>query len=126
MKASTLQVTIRDPRFKDICRQRPLDAPTNTARELYRAAMDILEHSWKPGAPIRAITLTAHNLVPEGEAAEQMDLFQSAAPRKRERVEKLERAMDDIRSKYGKGAVTIASLAPEQEGPEGDDGEVPF
>lgn len=126
MKASTLQVTIRDPRFKDICRQRPLDAPTNTARELYRAAMDILEHSWKSGAPIRAITLTAHNLVPEGEAAEQMDLFQSAAPRKRERVEKLERAMDDIRSKYGKGAVTIASLAPEQEGPEEDDGEVPF
>lgn len=126
MKASTLQVTIRDPRFKDICRQRPLDAPTNTARELYRAAMDILEHSWKPGAPIRAITLTAHSLVPEGEAAEQMDLFQSAAPRKRERVEKLERAMDDIRSKYGKGAVTIASLAPEQEEPEEDDGEVPF
>lgn len=126
MKASTLQVTIRDPRFKDICRQRPLDAPTNTARELYRAAMDILEHSWKSGAPIRAITLTAHNLVPEGEAAEQMDLFQSAAPRRRERVEKLERAMDDIRSKYGREALTVAALARTQEEPEEDDGEVPF
>ena len=126
MKASTLQVTIRDPRFKDICRQRPLDAPANTARELYRAAMDILEHSWKPGAPIRAITLTAHNLVPEGEAAEQMDLFQSAAPRRRERVEKLERAMDDIRSKYGREALTVAALARTQEEPEEDDGEVPF
>ena len=124
MKASTLQVTIRDPNFKDICRQRPLDAPANTARELYRAAMDILERSWKSGAPIRALTLTAHNLIPEGEAAEQLDLFQSAAPRKRERVEKLERTMDAIRSKYGKEAVTIAALTPEQD-PE-DDGEVPF
>ena len=27
MKATTLQVTIRDPNFKDICRQRPLPAP---------------------------------------------------------------------------------------------------
>lgn len=125
MKASTLQVTIRDPKFKDICRQRPLDAPTNTARELYRAAMDILERSWKSGAPIRAITLTAHNLIPEGEAAEQMDLFQSAAPQKRERVEKLERTMDAIRSKYGREALTVAALARLQEEDE-DDGEVPF
>ncbi len=124
MKASTLQVTIRDPNFKDICRQRPLEAPANTARELFQAAMDILAHGWKSGAPIRAITLTAHNLVPEGEAAEQLDLFRAASPQKRERVENLERAMDAIRSKYGKGAVTVAALAPERE-PESGDG-VPF
>ena len=124
MKASTLQVTIRDPNFKDICRQRPLPVPTNTARELYQAAMDILDHSWKSGAPIRAITLTAHNLIPEAEAAEQMDLFQSAEPKKRERVETLERTMDAIRSKYGRDAVTVASLAPAWAQDEDDD--VPF
>jgi len=124
MKATTLQVTIRDPQFKDICRQRPLEAPTNTARELFRAAMGILARSWKPGAPIRAITLTASGLVPEGEAAEQLDLFQSAAPQRRDKVEKLERAMDAIRSKYGKGAVIVAALTPREE-PE-DDGDLPF
>ena len=86
--------------------------------------MDILERSWKSGAPIRAITLTAHNRVPEGEAAEQLDLFRAAAPKKRERVEKLERTMDAIRSKYGREAVTVAALAPERENE--DDGEVPF
>ena len=125
MKASTLQVTIRDPNFKDICRQRPLAVPTNTARELFQAAMGILEHSWKSGAPIRAITLTAHNLIPEGEAAEQLDLFQKAAPQKRERVEKLERTMDAIRSKFGKGAVTVAALTPEREKEE-DGEDLPF
>ena len=124
MKASTVQLTIRDPNFKDICRQRPLPVPTNTARELYQAAMDILDHSWKSGAPIRAITLTAHNLIPEAEAAEQMDLFQSAEPKKRERVETLERTMDAIRSKYGRDAVTVASLAPAWAQDEDDD--VPF
>ena len=117
MKAATLQVTIRDPNFKDICRQRPLDAPANTARELYQAAVDILERGWKSGAPIRALTLTAHNLIPEGEAAEQLDLFQAAAPRRRDRVERLERTMDAIRSRYGRGAVTVAALTrpPERE-----------
>ena len=110
-------MTIRDPNFKDICRQRPLDAPANTARELYQAAADILERGWKSGAPIRALTLTAHNLIPEGEAAEQLDLFQAAAPRRRDRVERLERTMDAIRSRYGRGAVTVAALTrpPERE-----------
>ncbi len=125
MKAGTLQLTIRDPQFKDICRQRPLDAPANTARELYRAAMVILARSWTAGAPIRAITLTAHNLIPEGEAAEQLDLFQSCAPQKRDKLEKLERTMDAIRSKYGREAVTVAALAPPPE-PEEDPADLPF
>ena len=59
-----------------------------------------------------------------GEAAQQLDLFQSAAPQKRDKVEALERTMDAIRSKYGRGAVTVAALAPPRS-PEGDDG-VPF
>ena len=128
MKASTLQVTIRDPKFQDICRQRPLPVPTNTARELSQAAMDIIARSWKSNAPIRAITLTAHNLIPEGEAAVQLDLFQSSAPQRRERVETLERTMDAIRSKYGRKAVTVAVLAP-RERPEEDpdaEGALPF
>ena len=124
MKATTLQLTIRDPKFKDICRQRPLDCPTNTARELSQTAMDILAQCWKSGAPIRAITLTAHNLIPEEDASEQLGFFQDARPERRERVEKLERTMDAIRSKYGRGAVTVATLTPEK-APD-DDGEVPF
>ncbi len=125
MKAVTLQVSVRDPNFKDICRQRPLPAPTNTARELSRAALDILERSWKSGAPIRAITLTAQNLIPEDEAAEQLGLFQPQEPRRRERVEKLERTMDAIRARYGKGAVYTAAQAGEDR-PDGEEDGVPF
>ena len=123
MKAATLQVTIRDPNFKDICRQRPLPVPTCTARELMRAALDILEHSWKAGAPIRAITLTAQNLIPEEEAAEQLGLFAPEEPKRRDRAEKLERVVDQLREKYGHDAVTSAALATPPE-PEEDD--VPF
>jgi len=122
LKAATLQVTIRDPAFKDLCRQRPLAVPTCTARELTRAALDILDHSWKKGAPIRALTLTAQNLIPEEEAAEQQDLFAPEAPKRREKAEKLERVMDQLREKYGRDAVTTGTLAPP---PEKDD-ELPF
>ena len=125
VQTCALPISIRDPKFKDICRQRPLDAPANTARELYQAAADILERGWKSGAPIRAITLTAHNLIPEGEAAEQLDLFQSCAPQRRDKLEKLERTMDAIRSKYGREAVTVAALAPPPEPGEDPEG-LPF
>ena len=112
LKATTLQVTIRDPNFKDICRQRPLPAPTCTARELTKAAMDILEHSWKSGAPIRALTLTAQNLVREDEAAEQLGLFAPEEPARRDKTEKLERVMDDLRARYGRDALKTGRLAP--------------
>ena len=124
LKAATVQVTIRDPDFRDICRQRPLEVPTCTARELTRTAADIVERSWKSGAPIRALTVTAHNLIPEEEATEQLGLFDAAAPRRRDKVEKLERTMDAIRAKFGADAVKTGTLtaAPEEEKSDG----VPF
>ena len=125
LKATTVQLTIRDPNFKDICRQRPLDFPSCTARELTRAALDIMARSWKSGAPIRALTVTAHNLIPEGEATEQLGLFDCAAPQRRDKTEKLERTMDAIRAKYGSSALTTGTLAAP---PEADDREenLPF
>ena len=124
LKAATVQVTIRDPAFKDICRQRPLEGPSCTARELTRAAVAIVERSWSSGGPIRALTVTAHNLIPEEECAEQQTLFDAQAPQRRERVEKLERAMDAIRDKYGRDALTTGTLAA----PSKEDGEddLPF
>ena len=43
------------------------------------------------------------------EAGAQLDLLSGDLDRKRERLEKLEGAMDSIRSKYGKGAISPAS-----------------
>ena len=123
LKATTLQVTIRDPDFKDICRQRPLEFPTCTARELTQAATEIVLKSWAPNAPIRALTVTAHNLVPENEAAEQLGLFDDGAPKRRDRVEALERTMDAIRARYGHDALTTGTTAKH---PEKETDDVPF
>ena len=105
MKCTALQLTVRDPHFRDICRQRPLPAPTCTALELLRAAMDILHDCWPTDAPVRALTLTALSLVEENQAAEQLNLFDVSASRRRARRETVERTVDQLRNKYGRDKI---------------------
>ena len=111
--AGGLQVTVRDPQFRDRSRQCQLPSPTHLIRELTETAMALTEQLWKPPAPIRALTVTALHLVPEAEAYEQTDLF-TAAPGK-EKLEKLEGAVDQIRKKYGGGAIVFGAAQPEKE-----------
>lgn len=105
MKCTGVQLTIRDPHFRDICRQRPLPAPTCTALDLIHTAAQILRDCWPEGAPVRALTLTAISLVPEDQASEQVDLFDCTAPQRRAKRETLERTMDQLRSKYGQDKI---------------------
>ncbi len=106
--AGGVQVTVRTPDFRDRSRQRQLSAPTHLIRELSGAAMELADQLWTPPSPIRALTVTAIHLVPEGEAYQQEDLFADPAPR-RERQEQLEAAMDRIRGKYGSGAIAFGA-----------------
>ncbi len=115
MYAGGIQVTLRDPQFHDRSRQRQLSAPTHLIRDLTDSAMELVSELWKPPAPIRALTVTAIHLVPEGQAYEQVDLFTPAPDRTRQ--EKLEGAMEQIRKKYGAAAITFGTARPEKEDP---------
>ena len=126
MKCTTVQVTIRDPNFKDICRQARLAAPSCTAQDIGRAALGLIRCSWNGSAPIRALTITGQNLLPEGEAVEQLDLFTAGATPRREKRERLERAMDGIRNKYGRTAIRSAITMDEDiDHPAGHAGSIP-
>lgn len=109
LKCTTVQVTIRDPNFKDICRQTRLAAPTYVSRDLVEAAMALVRAAWNEKAPVRALTITAQNLVEEGDAGEQLNLFAANAAPRRDKLEKLEKAMDGIRDKFGREAISSAS-----------------
>lgn len=109
LKCTTVQVTIRDPNFKDICRQTRLTAPTYVSRDLVEAAMALVQAAWNEKAPVRALTITAQNLVEEGDAGEQINLFAADAAPRRDKLEKLEKAMDGIRDKFGREAISSAS-----------------
>lgn len=109
LKCTAVQVTIRDPDFKDICRQKKLAAPTYVSRDLAEAAMELVKASWREKAPVRALTVTAQNLVEEVDAGEQLDLFAANAAPRRDKLEKLEKAMDGIRDRFGREAISPAS-----------------
>lgn len=113
--AGGIQVTVRDPAFHDRSRQKQLPAPTHLIRDLTNAAMALTEELWIPPAPIRALTVTAIHLSPDGEAYEQANLFDPTAGQRNARQEKLESAMDAIRKKYGGGAIVYGAARPEKE-----------
>ena len=104
-KALGVKVDIKDPSLKVISRQQQLDAPTNLAEVLSHTALSIINKSWDLRDPIRMLTVTAINLCPEDQA-QQLSLFATENIRS-ESGEKMERAMDDIREKFGKNAITF-------------------
>jgi DNA polymerase IV len=125
MMARTLQVTIRDPKMKTITRQAPLSAPTHLHKELVDAAMAILRAKWHimPDgrcAPIRALTVTAQNLVRAGEAAEQLSLYELSGDVKpavqKAKYERLETAIGKLRARHGADTVSMGCVENESLG----------
>ncbi|MCB6993618.1 DNA polymerase IV [bacterium 210820-DFI.6.37] len=108
MKGFGIKVDIKDPNFKVISRQKQLDAPTNLSEEISHAAIEIIKASWRTRDPIRMLTITAINLCDESES-EQLSLF-DIGNRSREKGEKVERTIDDIRAKFGDKAITFGRV----------------
>ena len=125
LKCTTVQIIVRDPSFKDICRQKRLSAPTYISRDLAQCGMELLHSCWSERQPVRALTITAQNLVEERDAGEQVDLFAADAIPCRDKLEKLEKAMDSIRDKYGRGAISIASAVHPAGEPDREDQRLP-
>lgn len=125
LKCTTVQITVRDPSFKDICRQKRLSAPTYISQDLAQCGMELLHSCWSERQPVRALTITAQNLVEERDAGEQVDLFAADAIPCRDKLEKLEKAMDSIRDKYGRGAISIASAVHPAGEPDREDQRLP-
>lgn len=113
MYAGGVSVTLRTPDFQDRSRQKRFSAPTHLMRELADGSMELLDTFWQPPNPIRMLTVTAIALTDSTSSYEQIDLLDQTAPQ-REKQEKLESAMDQIRSKYGMGAVRFGAAGPEK------------
>lgn len=99
-----VQVTIKDPEFRVISRQRQLNHATDLAKEISEEVLNLVLEAWKLEQPIRMLTVTAIHLTGQ-DTGYQTNLFAPDAAEKNEKQEKLEAAMDAIRGKYGKGAV---------------------
>ena len=108
MKAWGVKIDIKDPNFRTISRQKQLMHPTHLTSEIREAVLELIQASWRINDPIRLLTITAINLTDET-ADEQLSLFDVPAE-DREKDESLDKAMDDIRRKFGGSSITFGQV----------------
>jgi DNA polymerase IV len=97
---------LRTANFKAITRRLTLQEPTATGRIVYEIAKPLLVQELAKG-PFRLLGVGLSDLGNLANA-DHGDLMNATAPRKAA----LERALDDVKAKYGKGAVTAGLLHP--------------
>jgi len=78
------------------------------APELAEAAMALLKRHYHWNKPLRSLGIRVTNLVPIGDAR-QVSLFTDEA--KREKMERLEYAIDGVRSRFGRRSINRALLS---------------
>ena len=99
---STIGVQIRTKEFKNYSHQRTLATPTNSTKIIYETAKEVLKELYK-GEPVRLIGVRVDKLTsPE---TEQISLFDTP---KNEKQQKLDKAIDGLKEKYGYNSVTRA------------------
>ena len=109
MVCQTVQLGIRDPEFHNRSRQITLERPTNSTRTLIDLSMQLLLGHWPMNKPVRLLSVTAANLLPENQSCEQLSLFDAAEDiQKRDRQHKLDQTVDALRQKFGDQSVVFA------------------
>ncbi len=109
LRATTVSVTIKDPSLRSISRQRAVDPPTDLGREIAEVALSLVDAEWGQGKPIRMLTVTAMNLV-IGDEGDQLGFFDEERDRKRKKTGRLEATVDDLRHRFGGGAVIRGAI----------------
>lgn len=113
VKAKMVSVEIKYHTFQTASHQKQLVRAGNSDQMLYETACELFRELWN-GKPIRLLGIRTSKLIDEKEP-EQMSIFdfqdtlKKQTP-KQEKQEKLDQAMDAIRKKYGKDAITRGSL----------------
>lgn len=101
-QANNLCIEIKYASFEKYSHQMPLPSPTQSKKELYTYACQLFLALWN-GNPIRLLGVRSGKLTAIDEPI-QLDLF-SYDPKSIEKEQKMARAMDRIREKFGDGAV---------------------
>lgn len=104
-KCQCVGITFRTLDFKNKSHQRKLTEPTDVTDVIYDVACSLIEESWN-GEPIRLIGLALTDIDRSG--FEQLSFV---VDDKKERLKKLDTALDAIRTRFGDESVQRASIA---------------
>ena len=114
-KAKTIAIEIKYNDFSKMSHQTSLYNATNVENEIYENAKQLFK-IFGQESPVRLLGIRTANLVGEDEP-EQMSIFELMNEKQsqkvqpsREKMKKLDKALDAIKEKYGEDAVSRASL----------------
>lgn len=99
-RARCVGICIRSRDFKNSSHQRRLAEATDVTDEIYKLCKELLEELWREDSALRLLGISLTQIVRD--SGGQMTLFDEE---KRERARKLDRTVDDIRSRYGADAI---------------------
>lgn len=106
--AQVIEVELKDKNFRRKSHQTALDYSTNTTDDFYQISIKLFQELWD-GTPIRLLGVRGGKLTTD--KIEQIQLFTETASRQksREKMAKLDAALDSIQKKYGKDSVKRGS-----------------
>jgi DNA polymerase-4 len=114
-KGRTVHITLKYSDFQVVTRQTTIPA-TCTTKEIYQAACSLLEQNWNSFHPVRLIGISLSGFHEDCSSA-QLSLFDQMDDNvKNDRNERIDKAMDKIRSKHGSEIITFAALVKKEKG----------
>lgn len=102
--ANTVNVQLRTKNFEDTSHQKKLPEATDTTKQIYITAKELLHEMYRKGQEIRLVGVRVDNLTDKKD--EQISLFNT---NKNEKQEKLDKVIDQLKNKYGYNSVTRAT-----------------
>ena len=102
--ANVVSVQLRTKDFKDYSHQRKLSSSSNSTREIYNVAKEILNEMYK-GEFIRLVGVRTDDLCDKNQ--KQLSLFDDTNSKKQEKIDK---SIDLLKQKYGYNAVTRGTV----------------
>ncbi|MFB3817832.1 MAG: DNA polymerase IV [Candidatus Methylomirabilales bacterium] len=107
VRAGGVTLKFRDQDFRTLSRAASVAPPTDVGEALFEAAWKLFERLDWAGSQVRLLGVTAIRLVPAEGGEEQLSLFRPPDDRRR----RLARTVDAIQERFGRDAITRASLA---------------
>lgn len=117
--AGNVAVEIKYSDFTKCSHQAPFLSPTNSTAKIYELSCTLFDELWN-GSPVRLLGIRTSKLQDVGEPV-QLSLFDMEFPKETkkkmmvqkgpssEKLEKLDKAMDDIKKRFGAGAIVRGS-----------------
>lgn len=105
--ANTVAIVIKTSNFVNISHQQKLITKTNTTKEIYDVAKNILKEMLEKKLDVRLIGVRLSDLEKEENIQEQLCFFDNV---KNEKEEEIDRVMDSLKSKFGDKIIRRAKI----------------